>query len=204
MNCDYIGYARVSTKEQNEDRQIIALEEFGVAESSIFIDKASGKDFERNNYKKMLKKLKNGQILVIKSIDRLGRNYEEITEQWRIITKKIGADIIVLDMPLLDTTTHKDLLGAFISDIVLQLLSFVAQNERENIKQRQTEGIAVAKAKGIKFGRPKKYKTSDYIDILQKYHKREISQKQAKILIGCSDATFYRISAEYCILYKNS
>ena len=204
MNTHYIGYARVSSRDQNEDRQIIALTEFGVPPSAVFVDKVSGKDFDRKNYKRMLKKLKIGNILVVKSIDRLGRNYDEIKEQWRYITKDIGADIVVLDMPLLDTSLKRDLIGTLVSDIVLELLSFVAQNERELIKQRQAEGIAVAKAKGVRFGRPKKYKTSDYIDILQKYHKRNLTQSQAKRLIGCSDATFYRLSAEFGNLYKNS
>lgn len=204
MNRKYIGYARVSTQIQKEDRQIIALMEYGVSKSCIFVDKQSGRDFERKNYKRMLKKLNKANILVVKSIDRLGRNYDEIKEQWRYITKDIGADIVVLDMPLLDTSLKRDLIGTFVSDIVLELLSFVAQNERELIRQRQAEGIAIAKAKGVKFGRPQKYKAENYANILHKYHKRDISQKQAKRLIGCSDATFYRISAEYGILYKTS
>ena len=141
MDNNYIGYARVSTAQQNEDRQIIALTEYGVPKSAIYTDHQSGKDFERTNYKRMLKKLKKGSILVIKSIDRLGRNYDEIIEQWRHITKEIGADIKVIDMELLDTTKHKNLLGTFIADMVLQLLSFVSHNERENIRQRQAEGI---------------------------------------------------------------
>ena len=204
MNRKHIGYARVSTQIQKEDRQIIALMEYGVSKSCIFVDKQSGRDFERKNYKRMLKKLNKGNILVVKSIDRLGRNYDEIKEQWRYITKDIGADIVVLDMPLLDTSLKRDLIGTFVSDIVLELLSFVAQNERDLIKQRQAEGIAVAKAKGVRFGRPKRYKVSDYTDILKKYHKRDISQAQAKRLIGCSNATFYRLSSEYGNLYKNS
>ncbi|MBR6399767.1 MAG: recombinase family protein [Firmicutes bacterium] len=204
MNRKHIGYARVSTQMQKEDRQIIALVEYGVPKSCIFVDKQSGRDFERKNYKRMLKKLNKANILVVKSIDRLGRNYDEIKEQWRYITKDIGADIVVLDMPLLDTSLKRDLIGTLVSDIVLELPSFVAQNERELIKQRQAEGIAVAKAKGVKFGRPKRYKASDHTDILKKYHKRELSQKQAKSLIGCSDATFYRPSAEYGIIYKTS
>lgn len=150
------GYVRVSTKEQNEDRQLIALHDVGVMQKNIYMDKQSGKDFNRPQYKKLLKKLKPGDLLYIKSIDRLGRNYEEIRNQWRIITKEKNADIYVIDMPLLDTRRGKDLLGTFISDLVLQLLSFVAENERTNIKQRQAEGIAAAKAKGIRFGRPPK------------------------------------------------
>ena len=150
------GYARVSTKEQNELRQLIALREFGLTDRAIFVDKQSGKDFDRRSYQRLLRKLKDGDTLVIKSIDRLGRNYEEILEQWRFLTKEKGIDIVVLDMPLLDTRRGKDLLGTFLSDIVLQVLSFVAENERTNIRQRQAEGIAAAKARGIRFGRPPK------------------------------------------------
>ena len=204
MNNKYIGYARVSTQIQKEDRQIIALMDYGVSKSCIFVDKQSGRDFERKNYKRMLKKLKSGNILVVKSIDRLGRNYDEIKEQWRFITKDIGADIVVLDMPLLDTSLKRDLIGTLVSDIVLELLSFVAQNERELIRQRQAEGIAIARAKGIKFGRPKKYKAENYANVLRKYHNGKITQARAKSLIGCSDATFCRLSAEYGRLYKNS
>ena len=148
------GYIRVSSKDQKEDRQQIALKEVGVELRNIYIDKQSGKDFNRPQYKKMLRKLKKDDLLYIKSIDRLGRNYEEILQQWRILTKEKGVDIVVLDMPLLDTRRGKDLMGTFLSDIVLQVLSFVAENERTNIKQRQAEGIAAAKAQGIKFGRP--------------------------------------------------
>ena len=148
------GYIRVSSKDQKEDRQQIALKEVGVERLNIYVDKRSGKDFNRPQYKKMLRKLKKDDLLYIKSIDRLGRNYEEILQQWRILTKEKGVDIVVLDMPLLDTRRGKDLMGTFLSDIVLQVLSFVAENERTNIKQRQSEGIAAAKAQGIKFGRP--------------------------------------------------
>ena len=148
------GYIRVSSKDQKEDRQQIALKEVGVELRNIYIDKQSGKDFNRPQYKKMLRKLKKDDLLYIKSIDRLGRNYEEILQQWRVLTKEKGIDIVVLDMPLLDTRRGKDLMGTFLSDIVLQVLSFVAENERTNIRQRQAEGIAAAKAKGIKFGRP--------------------------------------------------
>ena len=150
------GYARVSTKEQNELRQLIALREFGLTDRAIFVDKQSGKDFDRRSYQRLLRKLKDGDTLVIKSIDRLGRNYEEILEQWRIITKEKSAAIVVLDMPLLDTRRNRDLTGTLIADIVLQLLSYVAQTEREFIHQRQAEGIAAAKARGVKFGRPRK------------------------------------------------
>ena len=147
------GYVRVSSTDQNEDRQLIALREQGVDEKNIFIDKQSGKDFERPNYKKLVNKLKTGDLLYIISIDRLGRNYEEIQKQWRVLTKEIGIDICVLDMPMLDTRNGKDIMGTFIADLVLQILSFVAQSERENIKKRQAQGIAAAKAKGVKFGR---------------------------------------------------
>lgn len=150
----FFGYIRVSTKEQNEDRQVIALREVGVSEKNVYMDKQSGKDFNRPQYRKLLRKIKKDDLLYIKSIDRLGRNYEEILEQWRILTKEKDVDIVVLDMPLLDTRRGKDLLGTFLSDIVLQLLSFVAENERTTIRQRQAEGIAAAKAKGIRFGRP--------------------------------------------------
>ncbi len=150
------GYVRVSTREQNEDRQLIALREAGVNEVNTFTDKQSGKDFARPQYRRLLRKMKKDDLLYIKSIDRLGRNYEEILQQWRIITKEKGVDIVVLDMPLLDTRRGKDLVGTFLSDIVLQVLSFVAENERTSIRQRQSEGIAAAKARGVRFGRPPK------------------------------------------------
>ena len=148
------GYIRVSTRDQNEDRQVIALREMAVPEDNIYMDKQSGKDFQRPQYRKLVRHLKKDDLLYIKSIDRLGRNYKEILEQWRILTKEKGVDIVVMDMPLLDTRRGKDLMGTFLSDIVLQVLSFVAENERENIRQRQAEGIAAAKARGVKFGRP--------------------------------------------------
>ena len=201
---DFIGYARVSSKEQNESRQVQALLNYGVLQKNIFVDTKSGKDFNRTSYKCMLKKLKKGKTLVVTSIDRLGRNYEEIIEQWRFIIKEVGADIIVLDIPLLDTTIHKDLIGTLISDIVLQLLSFVAQSERENIKQRQAEGIAIAKANGVKFGRPKKYDINKYLSVLDKYHNKEISAEMAIKQINCSKATFYRLKNNYIIMHKNS
>ncbi len=148
------GYIRVSTREQNEDRQLIALQELNIPERNIYMDKQSGKDFERPQYKRLVRRVKKDDLLYIKSIDRLGRNYGEILEQWRVLTKEKGADIVVLDMPLLDTRRGKDLMGTFLSDIVLQVLSFVAENERVNIRQRQAEGIAAAKARGVRFGRP--------------------------------------------------
>ncbi len=155
------GYVRCSSADQNEDRQMIALHEAAVPEKNIFMDKQSGKDFDRPNYKKLVQELKAGDLLYILSIDRLGRNYEEIQNQWRILTKEIGIDICVLDMPLLDTRNGKDLMGTFIADLVLQILSFVAQSERESIKKRQAEGIAAAKARGVKFGRPEKEAPDD-------------------------------------------
>ena len=153
LNSTY-GYVRVSTREQNEERQLIALREGSVPDANLFVDKQSGKDFDRPQYQRMVRKLKKDDLLYIKSIDRLGRNYEEILEQWRVLTKEKRIDIVVLDMPLLDTRRGKDLMGTFLSDIVLQVLSFVAENERTNIRQRQAEGIAAAKARGVQFGRP--------------------------------------------------
>ena len=186
------GYARVSTKEQNEQRQIVALEEFGLDRKQIFTDKQSGKDFERTNYRKLVRRLKDGDTLVVKSIDRLGRNYEEILEQWRIITKDKGADIVVLDMPLLDTRKNRDLTGTLIADIVLQLLSYVAQTEREFIRQRQAEGIAVAKAQGVRFGRPPLKKPEDFPAVQTAWQKKEISAREAARRLGVTHKTFLR------------
>jgi len=169
------GYVRVSTREQNEDRQLIALHEQGVAHKNIFMDKQSGKDFNRPQYKKLLRKIKRDDLLYIKSIDRLGRNYEEIQNQWRILTKEKGVDICVIDMPLLDTRRGKDLVGTFLSDIVLQVLSFVAENERTNIRQRQAEGIAAAKAKGVRFGRPPKPLPGNFEEVYRRWEKGEIT-----------------------------
>ncbi len=197
------GYARVSTKEQNEDRQIFALTDRGVLQKNIFIDKQSGKDFKRKNYIRLLKKLKKGDVLIVKSIDRLGRNYNDIIAQWGNITEIKKADIIVLDMPLLDTTKNKDLFGTFISDLVLQILSFVAENERENIKKRQAEGIAIAKAKGVKFGRPKVYNAGDYVDIYEMFKRKEITQKEAMKMMGVCETTYYKIVNELKELEKN-
>ena len=166
------GYIRVSTKEQNEDRQRIAMEEAGVAERNVYMDKQSGKDFNRPQYRKLLRKLKKDDLLYIKSIDRLGRNYEEILQQWRYLTKDKGIDIVVLDMPLLDTRRGKDLMGTFLSDIVLQVLSFVAENERTNIQQRQAEGIAAAKARGVRFGRPEKEIPDDFEEIVAAWEQK--------------------------------
>ena len=184
------GYARVSTKEQNEQRQIIALTEFGISEKDIYVDKQSGKDFERTQYRQLMRKLKGGDLLVIKSIDRLGRNYAEILEQWRIITKEKCAAIVVLDMPLLDTRKTNDLTGTLIADIVLQLLSYVAQTEREFIRQRQVEGIAAAKARGVKFGRKPKEKPPDFPAVLEAWCKGELSARAAAARLGVTHRTF--------------
>lgn len=186
------GYIRVSTKEQNEDRQIIAMEEFGVESKNIFIDKVSGKDFNRPAYQKLIKNLKPADTVVVKSIDRLGRNYSEILEQWRYITKEKKSNIVVLDMPLLDTRKNQDLVGTLIADIVLQLLSYVAQTEREFIRQRQSEGIAAAKARGVKFGREPIKRPDNFDSVLYQWEKGEISARQAAKLLGISPSTFLR------------
>ena len=191
------GYARVSSADQNEDRQMIALAEAGVADENIFTDKQSGKDFERPQYKEMLKVLKRGDLLYILSIDRLGRNYEEILIQWLILTKEIGADVCVIDMPLLDTREGRDLMGTFIADLVLQILSFVAQNERENIRKRQAAGISAAKVKGIKFGRPEKCVPDDFDKIVKAWQKKRISLSEVLKECNMSRATFYRKKREH-------
>ena len=179
------GYIRVSTREQNEDRQLIALCEMAVPEKNIFMDKQSGKDFERPQYKRLVRKLKSGDTLYVLSIDRLGRNYEEIQNQWRILTKDKGVDIVVLDMPLLDTRRGKDLMGTFLSDIVLQVLSFVAENERANIRQRQREGIAAAKARGVRFGRPPRPLPENYHRAYQRWKAGVITGTAAARSVGC-------------------
>ena len=191
------GYIRVSTREQNEDRQLIALCEMAVPEKNIFMDKQSGKDFNRPQYKKLVKKLKPGDLLYIKSIDRLGRNYEEIQNQWRVLTKDKGVDIVVLDMPLLDTRRGKDLMGTFLSDIVLQVLSFVAENERSNISQRQAEGIAAAKAKGIRFGRPPLPLPENFHENYQRWKSGEITCTAAANACGLPLSTFRDKAAVY-------
>ena len=192
MKNNVYGYVRVSTKEQNEARQVIAMYEFGVDEQNVFVEKQSGKDFNRPKYKRLLRKLKAGDTLVIKSIDRLGRNYDEIIDQWRIITKEKQAAIVVLDMPLLDTRQGRDLTGTLIADIVLQLLSYVAQTEREFIKRRQAEGIAAAKARGVQFG-PKPMKRPDsYITMREAWEKGELSAREAARRLGISHKTFLR------------
>ena len=196
------GYVRVSSIDQNEDRQIICMSDNNVPKGNVYVDKQSGKDFERPQYKKLVKKLKAGDLLYILSIDRLGRNYEEIQKQWRILTKDIGIDICVIDMPLLDTRNGKDLMGTFIADLVLQILSFVAQSERENIKKRQAEGIAAAKSKGIKFGRPEIAKPDDFSNIVKDWNKGTISTAEALKLCNMSTSTFYRRRREYNLIHK--
>ena len=191
------GYMRVSSKEQNEDRQRIALIEMGVPEKNIYMDKQSGKDFERKQYKKLLRKLDENSVLFIKSIDRLGRNYSDLNEQWRIITKEKKADIVVIDMPILDTRREKNLLGTFISDIVLALLSYVAENERINIKQRQAEGIAAAKARGVKFGRPPLPIPDNFYQMHKEWRAGKITIDEAAKACGMCAKTFYSKAVKY-------
>ena len=185
------GYARVSSKEQNEQRQMIALTEFGIAKKNIYMDKQSGKDFDRPRYKRLVKKLHPGDLLVIQSIDRLGRNYGEILEQWRVITKEKRVDIRVLDMPLLDTRQGRDLMDTFIADLVLQILSFVAQSERESIKKRQAEGIAAAKARGVKFGRPPLPLPENFRDVHRDWRAKKVTLRQAAERCAMPEGTFY-------------
>lgn len=194
--CVY-GYVRVSSADQNEERQRIAMAQEGLKEKDIFMDKQSGKDFERPAYLKLLKKLKEGDLLLIESIDRLGRNYEEIIEQWRHITKVIRADIRVLDMPLLDTTLSKDLLGTFIADLVLQVLSFAAENERKNIRQRQREGIDAALARGVRFGRPGIPDSEAMLEAVRLYRQKKISLSRALDMSGIGRTTFYKKLKEF-------
>lgn len=196
------GYVRVSSIDQNEDRQMIVMDENNVPKGNVYVDKQSGKDFERPQYKKLFKKLKTGDLLYILSIDRLGRNYEDIQKQWRILTKDIGIDICVIDMPLLDTRNGKDLMGTFIADLVLQILSFVAQNERENIKKRQAQGIAAAKAKGVKFGRPEVPTPDSFEQYISKWEKGKITTSEILKLTGLSKSTFYRKVREYNLIKK--
>ena len=188
---DY-GYIRVSTKEQNTDRQMVALQACGIPPNRIYIDKQSGKDFDRPQYRRLLRRLKPNDALIVKSIDRLGRNYNEILEQWRLITKEKHADIVVLDMPLLDTRAHKDLTGTLIADIFLQLLSYVAQTEREFIRQRQAEGIAAAKARGVRFGRPCLPVAEGLAEVYSMWQAGEISIRAASKRLGVSHQTFER------------
>ncbi|HJB59255.1 MAG TPA: recombinase family protein [Candidatus Faecalibacterium faecipullorum] len=193
MESMVYGYVRVSTKEQCEDRQLIALREFPVAENHIFMDKLSGKDFNRPQYQKLIRRLKPHDILVVKSIDRLGRNYDEILDQWRVITKSRQADIVVLDMPLLDTRqSGRDLTGTFVADLVLQILSYVAQTERENIRQRQQEGIAAARLRGVRFGRPRKQVPAEFEWVRQQWEQGRITSRQAARQLGVAQDTFLR------------
>lgn len=191
------GYMRVSSREQNEDRQKLALLEAGVPETQIYMDKQSGKDFVRVQYQQLLGNLDEHSVLFIKSIDRLGRNYTELNEQWRIITKEKGADVVVIDMPLLDTRREKSLLGTFISDIVLALLSYVAENERINIRQRQAEGIAAARAKGVQFGRPPIPIPDNFFELYQKWREGMISMREAADLCAMNPKTFYSKAVKY-------
>lgn len=191
------GYVRVSSQEQNEERQLVAMREMKVLPENLYVDKQSGKDFERPSYKELVDKLEKGDLLYVLSIDRLGRNYEEIQRQWRILTKEKCIDICVIDMPLLDTRNGKDLMGTFIADIVLQILSFLAQSERENIRKRQEQGIAAAKAKGVKFGRPEVPVPEDFSKIVNQWEKGKLSGKEAMRQCNMSESTFYRRVREY-------
>ena len=193
MKSKTFGYARVSSKEQNVERQLVAFKEYGIEERDIYIDKQSGKDFNREQYNTLKHILRENDLLVIKSIDRLGRNYEMIVNEWKDITKNIKVDIVVNDMPLLDTRKNKDLLGTFISDLVLQILGYVAEQERTFIKQRQKEGISVAKNNGVKFGRPKIEKPLNFDDVVLKWKNNEIKTKEAMELLGLKPNTFYNM-----------
>lgn len=186
------GYIRVSSTDQNEDRQLTALHACKIPKNNLYLDKLSGKSFNRPQYKRLLKRLRPGDTLYLLSIDRLGRNYEEVQEQWRLLTKEKGVDICVLDMPLLDTRRDKDLMGTFIADLVLQILSFVAQNERENIKKRQAQGIAAAKARGVQFGRPGLPEPADFAELVKTWDSRLITIDQITARYGLSESTFYR------------
>ena len=191
------GYVRISSTDQNEDRQMIELEKVGVSREHIFIDKQSGKDFNRPAYQAMLQELKSGDLLYVLSIDRLGRNYQDIIEQWRILTKEIGIDICVIDMSLLDTRTGKDLMGTFIADLALQILSFVADRERASIHERQRQGIAAAKARGVRFGRPEVTVPANFGDIVKRWEKGKLRFEEALAESGLSQSTFYRRLREY-------
>ena len=196
MDGKTYGYIRVSTREQNEDRQRIALEDFGIPKRQIFVEKQSGKDCNRPVYQRLLKKLEPTDVLVVKSIDRLGRNYKEILEQWRIITKERGANIVILDMPILDTRQGKDLIGTVISDIVLQLLSYVAETERAFIRQRQAEGIAAAMARGVRFGRERMARPIQFDSLRDQWSRGDISARAAARLLGITHSTFLRWARE--------
>jgi DNA invertase Pin-like site-specific DNA recombinase len=196
------GYARISGIDQNESRQLIAMQEYNIPHEQIFVDKQSGKDFQRPEYQKLVKQLKSGDLLYIKSIDRLGRNYEEIQNQWRLLTKEKGVDIAVIDMALLDTRLHKDLIGTFISDLVLQVLSFMAAQELQTIRERQAEGIAAAKARGVRFGRPEKNLPDDFGALIKQWERRQINTEDILKLSGFCRSTFYSKLKEYKLLQK--
>ena len=186
------GYIRVSSTDQNEDRQVLAMKDMQVPPKNIFIDKQSGKDFDRPQYKRLVKKLKPGDLLYILSLDRLGRNYEEIQSQWRHLTKEIGIDICVIDMPILDTRPYKDLLGTFVTDLFFQVLSFVAENERDNIRKRQAQGIAAAKLRGVRFGRPETPVPDNFAELVKLWEKKKLPQEEILRQCGMSESTFYR------------
>jgi len=196
------GYVRVSSTDQNEDRQLIAMREVEIPPENIFAEKVSGKDFERPVYKKMVRKLKSGDTLYIHSIDRLGRNYEEILNQWRILTKEKGVDMVVLDMPLLDTRVHKNLVGTLITDLFLQIFSFVAHTERDTIRKRQAEGIAAAKARGVRFGRPPKEPPANFGELVKQWEKRRIKTAEILDLCGMKETTFYKNLHEYRMIHR--
>ena len=198
------GYVRVSSADQNEDRQLLAMNELKISPTHIFIDKQSGKDFNRPKYTELLSKLQAGDLLYIKSIDRLGRNYEEIQNQWRVLTKEKGIDIVVLDMELLDTRREKNLLGTFIADLVLQVLSFVAQSERETIRKRQAEGIAAAKARGVQFGRPSKEAPENFGELVKKWERKQITLPEVLAICNMKETTFYKRLGEYRIIHRKN
>jgi len=191
------GYVRVSSTDQNEGRQILAMRELHIPAERVFIDKLSGKDFQRPAYKSLVRKLRPGDLVYVKSIDRLGRNYEEIQNQWRILTKEMGVDIAVIDMPLLDTRTGKDLMGTFLADVILQILSFVAQNERDTIRKRQREGIAAARARGVKFGRPSQKAPENFGAVVKQWRRESLPLAAVLAKIGMKKATFYRRFREF-------
>ena len=196
--CKHVfGYVRVSTKEQNTDRQMIAMREMDVPEKNIYVDRQSGKDFKRPQYKRLLKLLREEDVLYIKSIDRLGRNYEEILEQWRIITKVRRVDIVVIDMPILDTRRDKNLIGTLVSDIFLQVLSFVAENERTTIRQRQAEGIEAARARGVRFGRAPTPLPENFHEVYQRWKRKELTITEAAAECGMAKSTFYDRAGKY-------
>lgn len=197
------GYVRVSSVDQNENRQLMTLKELGLSQNQIYIDKQSGKDFDRKAYKRLVKRLKAGDLLYLSSLDRLGRNYEEILEQWRILTKQKGIDIVVLDMEILDTRKYKDLIGTFISDLVLKVLSFVAHKERDNIRQRQADGIKSAKARGVKFGRPEKPVPDNFNELLDKWEHGEIKTTEILAVCKIGKTTLYARLKAYKAINKN-